>query len=330
MLKESRDSFNDAIRDEALALFSLESKDFKELEGFESFVFECRRGAAPFILKITHVSQKGFDELVGIQEWVAFLAQGGASVARPMLSLKGNLVEQIGEGGMAFFAYAFAWAPGEIVMQEDWTPELIRVWGRETGKLHRLSSGFKPREPRFTPNQWPVADCLNLEKYIPAVEEKAIRKGKELIAAVSALPKTATNFGLIHSDLHNHNFHWQPSGSLTFFDFDDCEYHFLINDIAVTLHSILTKKRCEGTKHVPFVRHFLDHYLQGYRQEFDLPPGWAEQIPLLLRLRHLLIYVIFHQITDLENMDEERAEILDKFRKEIEEETPIVEMDFRM
>ncbi|WP_312113715.1 hypothetical protein [Brevibacillus reuszeri] len=52
-------------------------------------------------------------------------------------------------------------------------------------------------------------------------------------------------------------------------------------------------------------------------------------MPDFLKLRHLILYVVFLQTLEGQEMDAEDRETMDRLRRVIEEEWPIIDVDFR-
>lgn len=72
----------------------------------------------------------------------------------------------------------------------------------------------------------------------------------------------------------------------------------------------------------------MTHFMKGYWEENELDPAWLMIIPDFLRLRHMLIYGLPHQMFDLNTIGEEEKEMLAGFRRDIENGTPITAFDF--
>ena len=129
-----------------------------------SYVYDCHRDGAPYILKITHTIHRQPHNILGELEFINFLADGGVTVPRAIPSINGNLVETIppnnprhsrasgnppsthhsraacprprsGSGNPLaedenFIAVTYEKAPGALVDWRTWTPQHVRAMGR--------------------------------------------------------------------------------------------------------------------------------------------------------------------------------------------------------
>ena len=115
------------------------------------------------------------------------------------------------------------------------------------------------------------------------------------------------------------------TGTITLFDFDDCNYSWFVNDIAIVLFYMVVMK--EDTP--AFTREFMPHFLRGYIQENHLNPKWLKEIPYFLKLREIDLYAIIHRSFDINNLDNPWCSRYMENRKErIEQELPYIDLDF--
>ena len=96
-----------------------------------------------------------------------------------------------------------------------------------------------------------------------------------------------------------------PDGKVIPFDFDDAEYNFFANDIAVSLYYLLNCKHRQKNKR-DFAAYFLEHYLKGYETENHIETEDLHYIPLFLKLRSLLLYIIIREVFDWTKFDEKQ------------------------
>ncbi len=121
--------FNDTLLKDAMQRYDIPADKIKLLNGFESFIYEFNRPDGDFILRIGHSLRRTPDMIRGEVDWINYLADGGTTVARAVLSSSGNLVEPVddGEGGQ-FLCTAFVKARGITAgreqMNETPVPEL--------------------------------------------------------------------------------------------------------------------------------------------------------------------------------------------------------------
>jgi amicoumacin kinase len=234
-------------------------------------------------------------QTLGMLEWVRYLSIHGAPVSPPILSVNNHLMENLTFYGTRYTLTAFEKADGtlaETIPITNWTPELFLAVGKATGKFHRISASYRPTRQSLTRPQWFDSYEISAatEKLALSSDTARVQLSK-LVDQLKQLPTSTTDFGLIHDDLHFANFLIQPDGKVTIIDFDDCVYGWFAVDIAMALFDVLVlfNPSSENDRQ-EFARRFISHYLSGYRQEYDLPQFWQEQIPKFLKLKELCIY----------------------------------------
>ena len=87
--------YNDIILQEAMLRFGISKDPIQSLEAVENFVYEFERDSNAYILRIAHSFRRSESLVLGEVDWINFLADGGVSVSRAILSKGGKLVEAI-------------------------------------------------------------------------------------------------------------------------------------------------------------------------------------------------------------------------------------------
>ncbi|WP_029479177.1 phosphotransferase enzyme family protein [Deinococcus frigens] len=216
-----------------LLLTHFEMEGAQALGGFESVVLATPQQ----VLKLTHTLRRERAFIEAELHFTRHLAEHGLPVARPLPSSAGHWVEASPdpEGG-SWLAYAFTRLPGHPLRAEHLTPTVIRTWGRLTGQMHVLTRRYMPDSGLPRRRSWHTESVLDLRQLPPGLNEQR-KCGHVLIERLKAWPRTLENYGLIHSNLHGNNLHWDGQ-TLHASDFDDCEYHCFLNGLAVSLHSV--------------------------------------------------------------------------------------------
>jgi len=328
--QEIKDLYNEQILDQALALYGLEKSAVTDLGGFESFIYSFDRDGRGYILKITHSLRRSINYISGELEWLNYLADHGVSVARAIPAMSGRLVEAIphGNGDDHFITIAYERAAGHRPEADDWNAALFETWGREMGKIHRFTKDYQVSNPAFKRQEWYEEEHLKVASYIPADQTLVYERAAELMTRIQSFPKDRDSYGLAHTDCHHGNLLVDASGAITLFDFDDCGYNWFVNDVAIVLYYAMLFPAREYTDKSAFAGDFLTHFLRGYRQENNFDRAWLARIPDFLRLRHVLMYVVFHQAFDLTTADADTLGMVQQFRTDIESGAPIVDFDF--
>ncbi|MBT2572541.1 phosphotransferase enzyme family protein [Bacillus sp. ISL-51] len=318
----------DKVLAEAGEIYGFTKDQAQFLADAENYVYEIIKENEPYILKITHTIRRTPEYILGEMDWLHHLAKEGLSVAKPISSLRENVVGEVPDGkGGAFLLRAYEKAPGHKAEESDWNGTLFYELGKYTGKMHRLTKSYRLSNPRFKRQEWDEEEQLKLRKYVPDDQHLVFERADALMEELRQLPKNPENYGLVHGDLHHGNFNWD-NGKITTFDFDDIGYNWFVNDISILLYNILWYPVIPYEDKAAFTEEFMTHFMKGYREENDLDPSWLEKIPVFLRLRHMLIYGLLHQAFDLDSLGDEERRMLEGFRNDIEKQTPITEFNF--
>lgn len=319
---------NETILQDAMRRFGIApNNQIRLLDGFESFIYAYTRNDHDFILRIGHSSRRSPQLIAGEVEWINHLADGGAGVARAILSEAGNLVEAIDDShGDQFLATAFVKAAGRSPRQDDWTPALYEAYGRLLGRIHALSKQYTPSDPAIRRPDWDDPQNLGTLTWLPQDEPVLIEKAQQVLTHLNTLSRDADSYGLIHQDAHPGNFFVAEGNRITLFDFDDCVYGWFVYDIAMVVFYMV------ANYHDPsgLMRSFWPRFWNGYRAENSLDTTWLSEIPWFLKLREIDLYaVILHSFEDIEHIEDPWAARYIVGRKSrIEADIPVVEFTF--
>ncbi len=235
------------------------------------------------------------EQTLAMLEWARFFMTMEPRSPHPCLLPIIFCLSSSNMNGTHYIVTAFQNAEGtlaENIPPSEWTDDLFCSIGRAAGKFHRISLGYTPSSPILTRPMWfdsyEIVEAIQL---LAASNDPAREKLAALVEALKQLPAGASDFGLIHDDLHFANFLIQADGMVSIIDFDDCAYSWFAMDVAMALFDILVlyDPLSEADKQ-SFARRFLSNYLSGYRMEKEMPQYWLEQIPRFLKLKELCIY----------------------------------------
>ena len=303
MEPEIKNRYNENILNETIQRFGIAPDKIKLLDGFESYMYEFEKDNHEFILRIGHSRRRTPEMIHGEVDWINYLADGGAGVARAVESAQGNLVEVVPDAkDGAFLATAFVKAKGAVAWtagfwgDDDWFME----YGRLLGKLHHLTKSYEPAKVEWKRPSWDAPENLEIEEHIPQSAAFVSEKFRVLMRHLQSLPKGDDNWGLIHQDAHGGNFFVDENGKITLFDFDDCAYgHFAYDAAMVLFYAVTNRKDAEE-----IAPKFWRPFWQGYCEENMLDPKWLHEIPHFLKLREIDMVAIIHRSMDMENIDD--------------------------
>jgi Ser/Thr protein kinase RdoA (MazF antagonist) len=326
--------FHERIRDEAAGRYGLQSSDLTELDAFENFVYEAvNQDGVDLILRVSHSARRTVDYTLGEVEFVRYLGAAGIPVSQPILSEAGQFVERIEDSdpGHYFVVTAFERAEGVVfddappLRERYWKPQLFRDLGRLFARLHNRAQTYKRSNPRFKRQEWYEYDVVDIDRFAPPEERLVRERTARIIERLKQLPTTPEDYGVIHADLHMHNFCF-ADGRITAFDFDNCEYAWFVKDIAVIIFYV-ARGEVRG-KREEAVAAFLAPFLEGYRELRRCERAWLEALPDMLALQRSMNYALFHQYRDPALLDEDTLDRWGRFRRDIEADTPVLELDF--
>ncbi len=326
MEQRIRDRFSPEILEETTARYGLTPNQLIAKDGFESFIYEYERDGNGFILRIAHSIRRSEAMVRGEIDWINFLADGGAGVARAVQSARDYRVERIDDGaGGYFLATAFHRARGKPAWEVGWSEPLYRTYGRLMGNLHGLTRSYVPGDPRAERFNWDSSEMLEVEQFLPRTETMVRDNYRRLLEKIHVIPQNGDSYGLIHQDAHAGNFFVSDTGEITLFDFDDCAYSWFINDIAIVLFYMIN-----GMKNPrEFLDTFLPPFLEGYCLETRFDPTWIEAIPLFLKLREIDLYAVIHRSFNVENLEDPWCRRFMTGRRErLMKNHPFVDFDF--
>ena len=324
--KRIRDRYGDRVLHEAMERYAIAAGRINLLDGFESYMYEFNREDGDHILRIGHSIRRSENLISGEVDWINYLAAGGASVARAILSEGGRLVEPIDDGrGGQFLATAFVRARGKPPWEMGWSPAIYRTYGQLLGRIHALSRTYEPADPAWRRPEWDDPMMLEVERFVPSDQTGVIEKYRHVREHLGRLPGDSESYGLIHQDAHGGNFLVDDDGNITLFDFDDCVYSWYIYDISMVVFYLLV-----GRDDAPaLAAEFMSHFLPAYVSECGLEEVWLSEIPFFLKLREIDLYAVIHRSFDVDNLDDPWCKrYMDGRRQRIEGEVPFVDFDF--
>lgn len=185
-------------------------------------------------------------------------------------------------------------------------------------KLHRISKSFEQTKPVKHINDWYENEEYNFLKYIPK-EETTIREiASDVLTSIKKLQKSTSNYGLIHGDLWLENILVENNSNLTMIDFQDCEKHFYIFDLAVPIYSAIEYSFAGNGNIVDYEHSITNALFEGYQEENELPKEMIDKFPLFIKLKEIFEYSLMHMYWDKEELTEEQVRIMNLYRMKIE------------
>lgn len=142
---------------------------------------------------------------------------------------------------------------------------------------------------------------------------------------IKGLKKDSDSYGLIHGDINVGNFYINDNG-ITVFDFDECQYSWFVEDIAIQLFYIIyvflddsiDERQAQASR-------FMKNFIDGYYQENIIDEYWLKQIPLFLQLREIIVHIGIYRSVELSKMGQWMQGYCAQSRLRIEQGIPIAD-----
>ncbi|MCJ8007165.1 phosphotransferase enzyme family protein [Lederbergia wuyishanensis] len=297
--------------------------DLIKVEPVTNEVYRCIAEQGIFFARITNY--KTYDEQLEEVTYTNFLYNEGFGVSPTIFSKNGNLVEKI-MLDKEFLTVLYKGASGIHLPKNQWNASVFNELGRQIGRLHRLSKKFEEIETIKYINDWYDNEEYAFLKYIPK-EESSIREiANEVLSTIKKLPKCHSTYGLLHGDLWLENILVDSDSKFTMIDFQDCEKHFYIFDLAVPIYSALEYSFVGNGNIVDYGRSITKAIIDGYQEENELSPDMLDKLPLFIKLKEIFEYNLMHMYWNKEKLTEEQIRIMNHFRIRIEHNHSILKI----
>jgi len=245
----------------------------------------CKNQGNTFFLRFAPCEEKSKKNILAELEFLRFLRNNGYSAVDTILSKSGNELEVVNTPWGTYYAVAFKEVSGKQISRLPLTDDIIFGWGKALGKLHKLSSEYKPvnniRNDWKETMDWMEDVLSNFSDEITAKSELYILKDYFL-----KLPTTKENFGLIHYDFESDNvFYDEITKNYNSIDFDDAMYHWYAMDIEQALDSMkddMPEDQVESS---------VNQFIKGYRSEHNISDDMLKLLPIFRRYANLYGYV---------------------------------------
>lgn len=226
----------------ALALWGLAGADCRLVAGRENQVYRVRGETGEHALRIKRPGYRQKDELASELAWLAAMDKAGLHVPRPLPSLRGRLLEPLGNG----FVDMVGWLPGTPMGQSRVPLTLadragtFRALGAEIARLHAACDAWEPPQG-FRRCRWDMDGLLGEAPVwgrfwenptLDAGTADLFRQVRQV--ARDRLGRADQDLGLIHADLVRENV-LLDGPLIRLIDFDDGGFGFRAFDLATVL-----------------------------------------------------------------------------------------------
>ena len=242
----------------------------------------CHNGQVCF-LRLAPIDEKIEKNIVGELEFIEYLSQHDYPALKPIMTLSGEKVIKLDTKWGKYYACAFKKVAGVQIEATDMSKEIMYEYGKTLGKLHALSSDFKPRIKKWTHVEvleW-IEEVL-AEYSVPADVILELMEVKKKLADFSIRDD---NYGLIHYDFEPDNvFYDDKTKSCAVIDFDDGMYHWYALDIEQVFDSLNEELGAS------ILQNAKDEFMKGYKTEYYYSEEMENSRPLMRRFINLYSY----------------------------------------
>ncbi|MCM0647341.1 phosphotransferase [Clostridium swellfunianum] len=306
MEKDIRDDIIKKIISELAERYAIRHDDLESITGgYQNLIFEFVQNDKPHIFRISDSVTRSEEMIKSELEWCIYLFEHGVPLSRPLKSTAGHLTETVYRDGIKMTATLFEKAPGRKMAYPEYlnNVEVFKRLGQITGKIHKASKNYN--SPNIKRNNWFQNYYLtNLYKYVPETEINIRNAYEDLMKKLNLLNCNQNSFGLIHGDINVGNF-CISDNQITLFDFDECQYSWFVEDIAIQLfYTVYVFGDDSINERQEMADKFMSNFMSGYNSENYLDSYWIEKIPEFLKLRELIVYIGIYKKWKLNNLSE--------------------------
>lgn len=316
------------IADDDLALlvrpYGVTAREVELLRSNQNHVYACRRDGEKCILRISRGRQRTMAQVRAELEWVGFLRSQGVKACLPIPTGNGEPCVEVAVDGQSCIVTCFEHAPGRAVVPGDISPPIYEKLGRLIGQMHAYTLRFDVPQVISARLHWHESRLVreDVAEQV-AVLHPSFREGMEaLIRLLREVPVNPQTYGLIHGDACLGNC-FVDGDELWIFDFDNCEQGHFLQDLATVLYDSIYCRMLNqfadaglNDRIVPLWKALL----RGYSETGPL--AVAEIDPMRLKqwflLREAMIYVHYHRVLDVGNVNDSFKAGLEVMRGNVE------------
>lgn len=257
----------------------------------DGIVYTFTNGIRKMALKIIAIPKQEKETLDRLDlriRYAGFLGKNGVRIAAPIRNRNGNLYEWADSGNHRFVAYEMEFKDGRNPGGGELTDELVRNWGKLTGKSHRITKQFQQGTDIAGLNHKAEIEFFRNWCKEPEVKQEWTKMERLL----DTLPCGADEYGFIHNDNHQQNI-LVSGNEITLIDFDCAARQFFIQDIATPVQGLMFGEAggmASPVRNRERLERFFDSFLNGYETENHLSDFWYQKLGIFVQYRRVLLF----------------------------------------
>lgn len=293
------------ILDALVRPFDLKAAQLEFLRSNQNFVYSGAMDGGRIIVRVSTLRHRTEDEIKAELNWISFLIDRGIRACRPILTGDGRSTVALELRGQLYVCACFEHAPGSPIPRPTDDATYAEL-GRMVGRMHAAAREANSRGLRFHRAEW--LDSRLLKEDFAAVRlalsPEFGRGMTALMERANNIAPTPSNYGLIHGDAQLGNC-FQNEGDLWIFDFDNCEYGYFLQDLAVALYDSIYCRELRGFADPGLnerVRQRWAAFMAGYSETGVLTEVRSDELKTFFLLREAVIHVHYHRTLDVKTL----------------------------
>lgn len=319
---------NELIK-QAAEVYNLSSESFQLVEDASNpSYYVDYQGKSAFL----RMSSRPKNTILGEIDFMRYLSKNGVRVSQIYPTKGDDLIAQISDDSDSYILTLFEKLPGVHPEGDLLTEDVIRLYGRNLGKMHRLSTEYEPISSEIRRPVWHEYEIFDVVERTPESEIAIPEKCKAMFDKIKSLPVDETSFGMIHADTEPWNVLLHDN-TLAWIDFDDCCYCHHVFDIAVSMTYILIASvddvlNPDNAEKNKTAQGIWSQFYRGYQEEYSLSDTQRALIPDFLRFRIMQDYAHHHSVLDFDNLLDWQEYILNYQRRIILNNEEFLKVDW--
>ncbi len=323
------------IQDDHLALlaqpYGLKPGDLEFLRSSQNVVYLGRLGDEKIILRVSKGRHRTQADVAAELAWMAFLAERGVDVCKPIPSLDGEDCVALSLDGENHVVTCFEHAPGRKITPEDISPPIYEKLGGVLAQLHTHTLDLPADHPAQARTSWYESRLLrdDVDGLAGTLSPEFCASVADLIRAQRTVAVDSRTYGLLHADACLGNC-FLDGEKLWIYDFDNSEKGYFVQDFATILYDSIycrvLNKFADAELNDRMVPLWAGLW-KGYSKAGPLKEVDPLQLKRFFLLREAIIYLHYRRTLDVSALDDSFKAGLEVMRTNVENQEH--QVDFR-
>lgn len=312
--------------------FSDDEQSAEEFRVSDNIVYPFSINGRSYNLRLTPVEETTLESLNAEMEFVEYLYENDFSVSLPLRDKEDNYIRTIQTDCGEFYAQVFQAPKGERFDKVGLNGRMMYAYGASLGKLHELSSGYKPKTRKRSyvgMLEWIIME-LRYHDDATAAKEEVYKLKSEF----EKLTRYTEDFGLINFNYAMDNVYYRKEtftnedgeeeerDVFTAEGYDNAVYNWFVADTEECVSSInllCPKKKVDG---------FVSRFYEGYLKFSPVDEDFMIYLPLMRRFINLYKYAKLKRVLRLSPVQRKCPDWQKNLRKVYQAKIILIEKTF--